>query len=84
MQFEVEKTQLAVPASTRSTEEFDISRFYVAEASDVDEALRLFVRKDHARIVGEVQKFPGSQLVATVRKHNKVYMVQLCPTDNRA
>ena len=84
MQFEVEKTHLAVPVPRAGDKPLDVSSFYVAEASDVDEAFRLFVRKDHAHIVGEVQKFPGSQLVATVRKHDKVYMIQLCPTDDRA
>lgn len=80
MQFDVEKTQLADRPFEPLRNRLDVS-FHHAEAKDVDEALRLFIRKDHSLLVGEVQKFPGSQIVATVRKDQRIYMLQLSPRD---
>jgi hypothetical protein len=54
--------------------------FHTFDAEDADAAVRLFIRKDGGELLGEVLKFPGFQAVATVRKTNGVYTLQVSPT----
>ena len=54
--------------------------FHVCDAESADEAVRLFVRKDDAEVLGAILKFPGFQAVATVRKPTGVYTLQVSPT----
>ena len=57
--------------------------FHSCEAEDVAEAVKLFVRKRDAEIIGEVMTFPGFQAVATVRDHSGVYTLQVTPSTGR-
>jgi len=57
--------------------------FHLMEAQTVDEALYAFVQRDGAEIVGEVLKLPGFQAVATARRRNSVYTLQLIPASDR-
>lgn len=53
--------------------------FHIFEAENADEAVRLFVTKDAAEIIGDVLKFPGFQAVATIRTMSGVYTLQVAP-----
>ena len=58
--------------------------FHTCEAENVNEALRLFVKKrPGAEIIGDVLTFPGFQAVATVRKASGVYTLQFTPASQR-
>jgi hypothetical protein len=57
--------------------------FHVCDADTIDDAVRLYIKKDHAEIIGNVLKFPGFQAVATVRKAGGVYTLQFTPTSQR-
>jgi hypothetical protein len=54
--------------------------FHSCEADSADEAVRLFVKGDGAEVIGNIQKFPGFQAIATVRKTGGVYTLQVTPT----
>jgi len=54
--------------------------FHTFEAESADEAVRLFVKEDHAEVIGNILKFPGFQAVATVRKVSGVYTLQVTPS----
>lgn len=58
----------------------DSVAFHTFDADTVDEAVRLFVKKDQGEIIGDVLKFPGFQAVATIRKTSGVYTLQFTPT----
>jgi hypothetical protein len=54
--------------------------FHSFEAESADEAVRLFVKRDDGEVIGNIQKFPGSHAVATVRKTGGVYTLQVGPS----
>jgi hypothetical protein len=54
--------------------------FHTFEAESADEAVRLFVKRDDGDVIGNIQKFPGSHAVATVRMAGGVYTLQVGPT----
>ena len=58
--------------------------FHSFDAETVDDAVRLFIRKDQGEIIGNVLKFPGFQAVATIRKGGGVYTVQLTPSSQQS
>ncbi|HVE73229.1 MAG TPA: hypothetical protein VNI54_17810 [Thermoanaerobaculia bacterium] len=57
--------------------------FHNVEAESVDDAVRLYIREDHAEIIGTVLKFPGFQAVATIRKSSGVYTLQFTPASQQ-
>jgi len=57
--------------------------FHTFEAESVDDAVRLFVKKDDGELIGGVLKFPGFQAVATVRKSSGVYTLQFTPASQQ-
>ena len=57
--------------------------YHTCEAETVDEALRLFVGKREAEIIGNVMKFPGFQAMATARDGSGVYTLQFTPASGR-
>lgn len=61
----------------------DSVAFHSFDADSVDDAVRLFVKKDDAEIIGSVLKFPGFQAVATVRKSTGVYTLQFTPASQQ-
>ena len=61
----------------------DSVAFHSFDAETVDDAVRLFVKKDHGEIIGNVLKFPGFQAVATVRKASGVYTLQFTPSSQQ-
>jgi hypothetical protein len=54
--------------------------FHTFEAADVDDAVRLFVKKREGEILGDVLKLPGFQAVATLRSGDGVYTLQVMPS----
>lgn len=61
----------------------DSVAFHSFDAETVDDAVRLFVKKDQGEIIGNVLKFPGFQAVATVRKATGVYTLQFTPSSQQ-
>ena len=61
----------------------DSVAFRNVDADTIDDAVRLFIREDHAEIIGTVLKFPGFQAVATIRKSTGVYTVQFTPASSQ-
>lgn len=53
--------------------------FHTFDAESIDDAVRLYVKKDDAQLIGDVLKFPGFQAVATIRKASGVYTLQFTP-----
>jgi hypothetical protein len=81
MRFTIEQRHLTEadgkPVGTADVE------FHVFDAENVDDAVRLFIKKDQGEIIGNVLKFPGFQAVATVRKASGVYTLQFTPASQR-
>ena len=61
----------------------DSVSFHTFDADTVDDAVRLYVRKDDGEIIGNVLKFPGFQAVATIRKASGVYTLQFTPASQQ-
>ncbi len=61
----------------------DVVAFHTFDAETVDDAVRLFVKRDHGEIIGSVLKFPGFQAVATIRKASGVYTLQFTPSSQQ-
>ena len=78
MKFTIEQRHLT-DATGKPTGSEAVS-FHSCDAESADEAVRLFVRKDDAEVLGNILKFPGFQAVATVRKTTGVYTLQVSPT----
>ena len=57
--------------------------YHSFDADTVAEAIRLFIRKDEAEIIGDVLTFPGFQAVATVRSSTGVYTLQVSPASGK-
>jgi hypothetical protein len=57
----------------------DAVAFHSFDAENVDDAVRLYIKRDDAQLIGNVLKFPGFQAVATVRKASGVYTLQFTP-----
>lgn len=61
----------------------DAVEFHTCDADTVDDAVRLYVRKDEAELIGDVLKFPGFQAIATVRKSSGVFTLQFSPASQQ-
>jgi hypothetical protein len=78
MRFTVEERHLT-DVEGRPVVARDAVAFHTFEAETVDDAVRLYVRKDSGELLGNVLKFPGFQAVATVRKPGGVFTLQFTP-----
>lgn len=58
-------------------------QYHVCDADSVSDAIRLFIKKAEAEIIGEIVTFPGFQAVATVRDASGVYTLQLSPASGQ-
>jgi hypothetical protein len=76
MRFTVEQIFLTTP---RTGEPAPHPCYHIVEADTVDAALASFLSNTSATLVGEVQKFPGLQAVATARAEDSVFAVNLLP-----
>lgn len=79
MKFTVEERHLT-DGNGRPVKAPDAVAFHTFEAETVDDAIRMFIRRDAGELIGNVLKFPGFQAVATVRKPGGVYTLQLTPS----
>jgi hypothetical protein len=82
MRFTIEERHLTDTAG-RPVSRPDAVEFHTCDADTVDDAVRLYIRKDAAEVIGSILKFPGFQAVATVRKPSGVYTLQFTPTSQR-
>ena len=82
MRFTIEQRHLTDDTG-RPVTSTDAVAFFHCEATDADEAVRLFVRDHSAEIIGNVLRFPGFQAVATLRAQNGVYTIQVSPTSQQ-
>ena len=82
MRFTVEERHLT-DGTGRPVSAPDAVQFHTCDAETVDDALRLYIRDDHAELIGSVLKFPGFQAVATVRKSSGVYTLQFTPASQQ-
>ena len=82
MRFTVEERHLT-EADGRPVVTPNPAEFHLFDAESVDDAVRLFIKKDEGEIIGNVLKFPGFQAVATVRKASGVYTLQFTPASQR-
>jgi hypothetical protein len=57
--------------------------FHVCDADDVKDAVRLFIKRQGAEVIGEVLTFPGFQAVATARDGSGVYTLQFSPASGQ-
>ena len=57
--------------------------YHTFDADSVDEAVRLFVKKEDAEIIGSILTFPGFQAVVTVRGTSGVFTLQVSPASGR-
>lgn len=57
-------------------------KFHVAEAASVEQVLDNFITDDGAEIVGSVLRLPGLQAIATVRRQQSVYTLQVNPASD--
>ncbi len=82
MRFTVEERHLTA-ADGRPVTIPDAVEFHTFDAETVDDAVRLYVKRDDAELIGNVLKFPGFQAVATVRKASGVYTLQFTPASQQ-
>ena len=61
----------------------DSVAFHNVDADSIDDAVRLYIKADHAELIGSVLKFPGFQAVATIRKSTGVYTLQFTPASQQ-
>jgi hypothetical protein len=76
VRFTVEQIFLTTP---RGDQPPPHPEYHIVEADTVDAALEGFLSNTSATLVGEVQKFPGFQAVATARVEDTVFAVNLLP-----
>ena len=75
MRFTVEQVFLASPRESTAA----APAYHVVEAETVDAALNDFLSSTSATLIGDVQKFPGFQAVATARASEQVFTIHLQP-----
>ena len=57
--------------------------FHTVDAETASEAVTEFVSDQGAELIGNIVTFPGSQAVATMRKSNGVYTLQVTPASSQ-
>jgi hypothetical protein len=80
IRFNIEQRHLTDTSGKPVVNETTAVSFHHCEADTADEAVRLFVTRDGAELIGNILKFPGFQAVATVRKTSGVYTLQVSPS----
>jgi hypothetical protein len=80
MRFNIEQRHLTDGAGKPIPNGSSAVSFHTCDAESADAAVRLFVREDGAEVIGNILTFPGFQAVATVRKPNGVYTLQVTPS----
>jgi hypothetical protein len=81
MRFTIEQRHLTDRTGKPVANDAAVS-FHTFEAESVDDAVRLFVKKQEGEILGDVVKFPGFQAIATLRSTSGVYTLQITPASH--
>ncbi len=79
MRFSIEQRHLTDAAGKPVAHQPDAVSFHICEAESAEDAVHLFTRGCGAAVIGNVLKFPGFQAVATVRKADGVFTLQVSP-----
>ena len=82
MRFTIEQRHLTDDAG-KPVKDAGALAFFHCEASDADEAVRLFVTDHGAEVIGNVLRFPGFQAVATMRNPSGVFTLQVAPASQQ-
>ena len=82
MRFTIEQRHLT-DDSGRPVRDASPVSYHAFDADNVDDAVRLFVKKEGAEIIGTILTFPGFQAVATVRSTRGVYTLQVSPASGK-
>jgi len=80
VRFTIEQRHLTDGGGKPISSDPEAVSFHTFDADSADDAVRLFIKRDHAELLGDILKFPGFQAVATVRKVGGVYTLQVGPT----
>jgi hypothetical protein len=57
-------------------------QYHVIDADTVDDAIADFLRHHDATLVGDPQKFPGLQAIATARANGVVFTIHFVPSSD--
>jgi len=82
MRFTIEERHLT-DGSGKPITSHDAVEFHTFDAENIDDAVRLYVKRDDGELIGSVLKFPGFQAVATVRKADGVFTLQFTPASQQ-
>jgi hypothetical protein len=82
MRFTIEQRHLT-DTTGKPVRDLNAVEYHAFDAESVQDAIRLFIRKEQAEIIGDVLTFPGFQAVATVRSTNGVYTLQVSPASGK-
>jgi len=82
MRFTIEQRHLTDDAGRPVTDAGALA-FFHCEASDAEDAVRVFVTDHSAEVIGNVLRFPGFQAVATLRNPTGVYTIQVSPASQQ-
>ncbi len=80
MRFTIEQRHLTDTTGRPVSGGRDMVSFHTCEADDAEDAVRLFIREQHAEIIGNVLQFPGFQAMATMRNPEGVFTLQIAPS----
>ncbi len=83
MRFTIEQKHLTDAAGKPIAHLPSSTSFHTCVAANVDDAVRMFIKRDNAELLGEILRLPGLHAVATVRKVEGVYTLQAAPTLDR-
>lgn len=78
MRFTIEQRHLT-DAGGRPTAGTNAVAFFTRDADDAAHAAHLFIGETGAEIIGQVQQFPGLHAIATMRKRDGVFTLQVSP-----
>lgn len=82
MRFTVEERHLTDTSGRPMPAPYAVE-FHQCDGENLDEAVRHFIIAADAELIGDIQKFPGFNAVATVRKATGVYTLQFTPSSER-
>ena len=80
VRFTIEQRHLTDSIGKPIAHDPDSVSFHTFDADSADDAVRLFIKRDDAELLGNILRFPGFQAVATVRKIGGVYTLQVGPS----
>lgn len=80
MRFTIEQRHLTDAAGKPIAHLPSSTSFHSCVAANADDAVRLFIKRDSAELLGEILRLPGFHAIATIRKVAGVYTLQAAPS----